>query len=205
MIARLRCVLCSSCDEDPPIVCLNGAESDWNVKVDIEHLSLFPLVINVVERDYFLIKLKEMDFVGHDCLDLLLVLSVDHANTRLREVVCHGELRVTVEANVLLIVTLKVHLGIPRLVCFSSSTTRGIILVLTLSIVLVIQHLLEQKLMDFDITVVHDQIFRHEILESQAIDNVKLRISLESIYHLVDSLLKLIPVLLVFLDFALSP
>ena len=59
--------------------------------------------------------------------------------------------------------------------------------------------------MDFDIAIVHHQIFGHEILQSLPINNIKLRIPLESIDHLINSLLKLIPVLLVLLNFALGP
>ena len=58
--------------------------------------------------------------------------------------------------------------------------------------------------MNFDIAIVHDQIFRHEILQSLPIDNIKLRIPLESINHLINPLLELIPILLVLLNFALS-
>ena len=59
--------------------------------------------------------------------------------------------------------------------------------------------------MDFDIAVVHHQIFRQEILQSLPINNIKLRIPLKSIDHLINSLFKLIPVLLVLLNFALGP
>lgn len=59
--------------------------------------------------------------------------------------------------------------------------------------------------MNFDIAIVHHQIFSHEILQSLAINNIKLRIPLESVDHLINSLLKLIPVLLILLNFALGP
>ena len=59
--------------------------------------------------------------------------------------------------------------------------------------------------MSFDITVVHDQIFCHKVLKRLSINYIKLAILLEPIHHLVNPLLKLIPVSLVLLDFALSP
>ena len=58
--------------------------------------------------------------------------------------------------------------------------------------------------MYLNIAIIHDQIFRHEILQCLSINNIKLRIALEAIDHRINALLKLIPVLFVFLDFALS-
>jgi hypothetical protein len=57
----------------------------------------------------------------------------------------------------------------------------------------------------FDIAIIHDQIFCHKVLKSLSINYIKLAVLLEPIDHLVHSLLKLIPVLLVLLDFALCP
>ena len=64
-------------------------------------------MVHVVERHDFLIEFEEMDFVGAylvDCDVLLLGLrSVQHSDSSLREVVGHGELRVSVEADVVLV------------------------------------------------------------------------------------------------------
>ena len=138
MIARLRCVLRSTSNKDPAVIRLYGAESNRDIEVYVQHLSLFSLVIDVVECDYLLIKLEEMDFVRHHCLDFLLVLSVDHTDTCLRKVVGHCKLRVTVEADVLLVVSLSVYLGISDLSRFSTGTTRSTKLVLSLAIALIV-------------------------------------------------------------------
>jgi hypothetical protein len=47
-------------------------------------------MIDVVEGHYLLIKFEEVNLVGHHCLNLLLILAIDHSNARLREVVSHG-------------------------------------------------------------------------------------------------------------------
>jgi hypothetical protein len=100
-------------------------------------------MVDIVERNYLLIKLEEMDFVCHHCLDFLLVLSVDHTDPRLRKVIGHCKLRVTVEADVLLVVSLRVYLRVSRLHCFSTGASRSTVLVLSVVAVLIVQHLLE--------------------------------------------------------------
>ena len=57
--------------------------------------------------------------------------------------------------------------------------------------------------MNFNVAVVHDQILCHEIFKSSSINYFKFTVPFESIYHRVNSFLKLIPVLLVCLDFCL--
>ena len=99
-------------------------------------------MIDVVERYYLLIKFEEMDFVCHHCLDFLLVLAVDHSDPCLRKVVGHCKLRVTIETDILLVVSLRVYLWISDLGCFSTSATWSAVLVLGLAI-LIIEHLLE--------------------------------------------------------------
>lgn len=206
MVAGLRGVLGSSCNEDPSIIGLNGTKSDGNVKVNVENLSLFPLMVHIVKSNDLLVKLKEVNLVCHNRLDFLLLLPIDHADASLRKVVCHRQLGVPVETNILLAVHISLvltQLRVSRLGSISSTVTRSEIL--TLGYVLVIEHLLEQKFMDFNIAIVHHEIFRHKVLESLSINDVKLAVALEAVDHGIDALLKLIPVLFVLLDFALSP
>jgi hypothetical protein len=180
-----------------------------DVEVDVEHLPLFPFVVDVVESYDLLVEFKEVDLVGHYCFYFLLVLPVYHADASLGEVVGHCELRIPVEADVLLVVgNFRVLGELTRLVLVSgfqgiSAASRGVELVL--GAVLVVEHLLEEQFVDFDITVVHDQIFRHKVLKRLSINNIKLAVLLEPIHHLVNPLFKLIPVLLVLLHFALCP
>lgn len=109
MIAGLRGVLGSSSYEDSAVIGLDGTESYWNVEVNVQNLSLLAFMVHVVERHDFLIEFEEMDFVGAylvDCDVFLLGLrSVQHSDSSLREVVGHGELRVAVEANVVLVLS----------------------------------------------------------------------------------------------------
>lgn len=65
-------------------------------------------------------------------------------------------------------------------------------------------NLLEQYLVRLDVTVVHDQVLGEEVLERDAIDDIELTIPFEPIHHVVNTLLKLIPILLVNLHLRLS-
>ena len=107
VVTRLRSVLSTTCNEDAPIIGLNGTESDGNVKVDVQNLTLFSLMVNVVESNYLLIEFEEVDFVCADGVLLLrmsfILRSVQHPDTGLLKVVCHRKLGVPVEANVLLV------------------------------------------------------------------------------------------------------
>ena len=143
MVARLRCVFRSTGNENPSIICLYGAESNWDVKIYVQYLPLLPLMINVVECNYLLIKLEEMDFVCHHCLYFLLILTVDHTDPCLGKVVGHCKLGVSVETDVLLVVSLRIYLWISDFGRFSTGATWSTVLVLGLAIVLIIQHLLE--------------------------------------------------------------
>ena len=104
MVARLGSILSSSSDKYPAIICLYRAEPNRNIEIDVEHLPLLPLVIDVVESHNLLVKLEEMDLVGHYCFYFLLVLPINHTDAGLGEVVGHGELRIPVVADVLLVV-----------------------------------------------------------------------------------------------------
>lgn len=57
--------------------------------------------------------------------------------------------------------------------------------------------------MNLDVAVVHDQVLSQEVLDIGPIDNVKLRIALQAVDQIVNSLLILIPVLFVLLNFTL--
>jgi len=72
------------------------------------------------------------------------------------------------------------------------------------SSLLPVDHLLEEKLVNFNIAVVHHQVFSQEILQSQAINYIKLTVALQTIDQTVNSSLILVPILLVFLDLALG-
>jgi hypothetical protein len=56
---------------------------------------------------------------------------------------------------------------------------------------------------NLDVAVVHDQVLSQEVLDIGPIDNVKLRIALQAVDQIVNSLLILIPVLFVLLNFTL--
>lgn len=57
--------------------------------------------------------------------------------------------------------------------------------------------------MDFDVTVVHDEVLSQEVFERGSIDDVELAVAFESVNHAVDSLLELAPLLLVVLHLRL--
>ena len=105
MIRGLRCVLGSASDKNSTVVCLDRTESYWDIEVNVKHLSLLSLVVHVVEGHNFLVKFEEMDFVCSNHLKFLLVLvclgSVYHADACLAKVVCHSQLRVSVERDIL--------------------------------------------------------------------------------------------------------
>jgi hypothetical protein len=63
VIARLRAISCSSCDKDSPVLGLNGTESDWNIKVDIQELPRFLISLDIVECQDTLIKFEEVNSV----------------------------------------------------------------------------------------------------------------------------------------------
>jgi hypothetical protein len=197
----------SSGDEDSAVVGLDRTESYGDVEVDVQHLPLLSFVVDVVKSHNLLIELEEVNLVGHNCFYFLLILPINHANPCLGKVIGHGELRIPVKADVLLVVgnfrVLGELAGLVSRFQGVSTASRGIELVL--NAVLIVKHLLEEQFVDFNIAIVHDQIFCHKVLKRLSIYNVKLAVLLEPIYHLIYSLFKLIPVLLVLLDLALCP
>ena len=70
--------------------------------------------------------------------------------------------------------------------------------------ILSLDQLIEQELVDFDVTVIHHQVLGEEVLQGVSIDYLELTVFLESVNHLVHPCFKLAPVLLESLDFGLS-
>ena len=72
-------------------------------------------MVHIIECNYLLIKLEEMNLVGPYLLHLILVLvslrPIQHSNASLGKVVGHRELRVPIEADVILVLAnlLVVH------------------------------------------------------------------------------------------------
>lgn len=64
-------------------------------------------------------------------------------------------------------------------------------------------HLLKENLVDLDVAVIHHEVLGHEVLEHGTVDDVELRVALQTADEVVDSLLVLVPVLFVLLDFVL--
>ena len=138
-------------------------------------------MIHVVEGYDLLVELEEVDFVGPDRFDLLLVCglgSVDKPDACLGEVVGHGELRISIEADVLvLLVVLSVHstmlAQIPSVFTHTRSTSSPVVQTsiscvsrvlqrirrvriifwvnVALRLLLSVHHLVEQDLVYFDI------------------------------------------------------
>ena len=63
MIARVSTILGSSCNEYSSIISLNTAESNGYVEVNVQQLSCLLIILNIVECQYLLVKLKEMNLV----------------------------------------------------------------------------------------------------------------------------------------------
>lgn len=105
VVATLRGVLGTTGDEDSSIIRLNWAKSDWNVEIDIENFSLFSLMVDVVKCYNFLVKFEKVDFVCSDDFNFLLILiclgAIYHSDPCLCKVICHCQLRISVERNVL--------------------------------------------------------------------------------------------------------
>ena len=57
--------------------------------------------------------------------------------------------------------------------------------------------------MDLNIRIVHDQIFRQKVFHRRSINDIKLRVTFETIYKVLHSIFEFIPVSLVLLDFGL--
>ena len=94
MITTLGSVFSSTCDKYSSVICLNRAESDWDIKIDIQDFSLLSLVVHVVKCDDFLIKLEEMNFVCPNHFNFLLILiclrPINHSDTSLGKIIGHS-------------------------------------------------------------------------------------------------------------------
>jgi hypothetical protein len=71
---------------------LDRAESYWNVEVDVQNFSLLSFVVDIVEGNYLLIELEEMNFVSSSGFNLLGVCSrsTNHPYSGLSKVVGHS-------------------------------------------------------------------------------------------------------------------
>ena len=63
MIAALRRVFGTTCNEDPAVIGLDWTEPNWNVEIDVEQFSCLFVLVNIVERNHSLVELEEMDSV----------------------------------------------------------------------------------------------------------------------------------------------
>ena len=198
VVRGLGSILGSSGDENSAIVSLDGAESNWNVEVDVKDFPLLALVIDVVESNKFLIELEEVDLVRlghvHFLFFIFLRRFLDSSDC---EIIGHSKLRVPVETNVLC--GLFVQVGQPPRLTFRpiSTIVRGSVAVLPLN------ELIEKQLVDFDVAVVHNQILSEEVFQIVAIDDLKFTVLLEPVHHLINSSFELAPILLEGLNFGL--
>lgn len=112
MITRLRSIFSSTCDENSSIIGLYRTKSNWYVKINIQNFSLLSFVINIIEGYNLLIKFKEMNFVCSSCFNLLCICcrSAYHSNSSLSKVIRHGQLRISIEANVLILLNLLIQI-----------------------------------------------------------------------------------------------
>lgn len=138
---------------------MDRAESNWDVEVDVENLSLLSLVVHIVKRYNLLIELEEVDFVGasYIILCLLLLGTVHHLYTSLRKIIGHGKLTVSIKGDVLSCSFAFLALNV---------FTKGIDVAQSIWISLTVltrDDLLEQKFVDLDITIVHDEILSQEV------------------------------------------
>jgi hypothetical protein len=77
VVAALRGVLGSTCNENAAVISLNRTESDWNVEVNAQQLPRLLVLVYVIESYHALIKLEEVDAVW--LLPLLVNTEVVHA------------------------------------------------------------------------------------------------------------------------------
>jgi len=77
VVAALRGVLGSTCNEDAAVISLNRTEPDWNVEVNAQQLPRLLVLVHVIESNHALIKLEEVDAVW--LLPLLVNTEVVHA------------------------------------------------------------------------------------------------------------------------------
>jgi hypothetical protein len=77
VVAALRGVLGSTCNEDATVISLNRTEPDWNVEVNAQQLPRLLVLVYVIESNHALIKLEEVDAVW--LLPLLVNTEVVHA------------------------------------------------------------------------------------------------------------------------------
>ena len=143
-------------------------------------------------------------------LELLMLLLVHHLDTGDREVVSHSQLRIAIEAYVLL-GCLGIVLESP-----AAATTIGLLRATVATRVRAAAEALdlwrcaalasvelEEQLVYLDVAVVHDKILSQEVLQCISFNDFHLGVPLETINHRVDATLELSPVLLECLDLRL--
>lgn len=63
MVATLRTVFGTTSNENLAVICLNATESDWDSEVLQQLFSGLAIAVHIVVSNYFLVKLKKVDFV----------------------------------------------------------------------------------------------------------------------------------------------
>ena len=209
MIAWLRSIFRSPCNEYPTIICLNWTKSNRNIEIDIQNFSLLALMVYIIKGDNLLIKLEKMNFICSDFFHLLritIILFIDHTNSCLLIIISHSQLRIAIEAYVLLFIdsNLRTKLSTSHQIAPVSFSLFPLI---SKSIVIYTFGLgcssLKQKFMNLYIAVIHYQVFRKVIFQSRPFNYIKLWITLHAINHVVNILLIGIPIFLEVLNHTL--
>jgi hypothetical protein len=63
VVATLRTVFGTTSNENLAVICLNATESDWDSEVLQQLFSGLAIAVHIVVSNYFLVKLKKVDFV----------------------------------------------------------------------------------------------------------------------------------------------
>ena len=63
MVATLRTVFGTTSNENLAVICLNATESYWDSEVLQQLFSGLAIAVHIVVSNYFLVKLKKVDFV----------------------------------------------------------------------------------------------------------------------------------------------
>jgi len=209
MIAWLRSIFRSPRNKYTTIICLNWAKSYRNIKVNIQDFSLLALMIYIIKSYNLLIKLKKMNFICSNFFHLLritIILFIYHTNSSLLVIISHRQLRIAIEAYILLLVDSDWWIYL--------STSYQIVTVSFSLFSLIYKSIvaytfsfgcrsLKQKFMNLDVTIIHYQIFCKVIFQSGSLNYIKLWITFHTINHMVDILLISIPIFLEILNHTL--
>ena len=209
MIAWLRSILRSSCYKYTTIICLNWAKSNRNIEVNIQDFSLLALMVYIIKGDNLLIKLKKMNFICSNFFHLFritIILFIHHTNSCVLIVIGHRQLRIAIEAYVLLLV--DCYRWTYLITSYQIATISfSLFSLIPKSIVAYPFSLgcssLKQKFMNLNVAVVHYQILCKVIFQSCPFNYIELWIALHAIDHVVYILLIGIPVFLKVLNHTL--